>query len=315
MSATGASSSRFSRSSGRSTTRIRSNNAWCPSQNRPMTANPSRALNRCGTCARRASASAALPSPSGTARSRVSRVKAALQVHRGEGVEARPRAGQIRPRGHQVRGGRAGQVGLCDGEQRGQHEPAAGRLPGQRDLLGLGEQPAVAVRRGMHVRRERVLRSERVVQRQHPDTRGEGQVPGELAPRVHRGDHVPAAEEVQQGLVRGGCGRDRPQPADRMLVADLVERDALGLRHGVHVPVGDPLGRGRQVLGVLARRALVGERQLGHPGCLAEHVRELLGLGARHRPLRSSSCRCARPDRPTRYPTVGAECVRRTSAT
>jgi len=72
-----------------------------------------------------------------------------------------------------------------------------------------------------------------------------------------------------------------------MLVADLVERDALGLRHGVHVPVGDPLGRGRQVLGVLARRALVGERQLGHPGCLAEHVRELLGLGARHRPLRS----------------------------
>jgi hypothetical protein len=96
---------------------------------------------------------------------------AALQVDVGAAVEARSRAGEVRPRRHQIGGRRPRQIAAVQLEECGQHQAAAGRLARESDARGrepLLEQPVVAVDGGVHVGGERVLRGERVVQRQYP---------------------------------------------------------------------------------------------------------------------------------------------------
>jgi len=140
-----------------------------------------------------------------------------------------------------------------------------------------------------------------VVEQQHPRAGREREVAGELAPGVDGGDDVPAAEGVEHRPVDRGRGRHRPHTPDRVRVGDVLELHTVGVERGVggqvDALVPDAGGLVGEVLGVLAGGALRGQRHVGHPRRLPQHVGDAFGLGTRHGNLRRRKTRAG-----TRHP-------------
>jgi len=109
-------------------------------------------------------------------------------------------------------------------------------------MMPLPEQPPVVGRSVVDGRREGALGGEVVPRDEGTGPCGVGEVAGELAPRVGRGDHVASAIEVHDRRLAVPRSRRSPKTSH---CGGVLEKHALGLRG--------------HVLGVLARLSLVWE--------------------------------------------------------
>ena len=157
---------------------------------------------------------------------------------------------------------------LLEREQRGEGEPTAGGVAGERDPLRLEplfQQPAVRGSRVVDRGRERMLGREAIVEREHARLCGPREALAHVAVGVNRAEDVAAAVEIEDRAVRSCAGCADP------LAFDTAGVDLLGRGSDGELRIGE------EVVPTLAH---LGESRLRTPGAergddIGDHLVEL----------------------------------------